>query len=108
MVLRGIHQFDLTSPEKDAEVQQQHPFSEKVLRSYAFSADAQLIAMHDRGQEAAAIYEVSTARKLADWPELFSGSGGLISIANGMKYVAWISDPMNRDAEDMRFRLCSL
>ena len=101
----GIHQFDLTSPEKDAEVQQQHPFSEKVLRSYAFSADAQLIAMHDRGQEAAAIYEVSTARKLADWPELFSGSGGLISIANGMKYVAWISDPMNRDAEDMRFRL---
>ena len=26
----GIHQFDLTSPEKDAEVQQ-HPFSEKVL-----------------------------------------------------------------------------
>ena len=46
-------------------------------------------------------------RQLASWrigPSFFR-SGGLISIANGMKYVAWISDPMNRDAEDMRFRL---
>ena len=101
----GLSWLRLSGSEQNQVALDHHPFADKNLRSYAFSADGKLIALQDRSQDQTAVFEVSTGQKVADWPQIFSGSGGLVSVANGMQYVAWMPESWNRNPEEYRFRV---
>lgn len=102
---QGFHLYDIgREGDRPLDVSS-HPFAEKHVRGYAFSEDDRLLALKERNDESISIFDTLSGMKLADWPLLSSTRTHLISVANGMQYVAWMSDPFSRSAIELKLRL---
>ena len=82
-----------------------YPLAGKEVRDYALSADGKMLALKGRNEENVSIYDVLSGSKLTDWPLSSSTRAGLIAIANGVQYVAWMPDSWNRSVSELKLRL---
>ncbi len=101
----GFKIFDVTQEREDGVTYSSFPLTDKDIRGYAFSADRNLIAIEERNQEQISIHDVRSGRKVMDWPHSSSRDTGLMSVANGMQYVAWMPEWWNRSVTELRLRL---
>ena len=97
--------FDVAQEREAGATYASFPLTNKEIRGYAFSADRKLIAIEERNEEQISIHDVRSGRKLMDWPHSSSRDTGLMSIANGMQYVAWMPDMWNRTVTEVKLRL---
>jgi serine/threonine protein kinase/WD40 repeat protein len=81
------------------------PLAGKEIRDYAFTADRKMIAVQERNDELISIHDVQSGRKMMDWPHSSSKDTGLMSIANGLQYVAWMPEIWNRSVAEVKLRL---
>jgi len=81
------------------------PLSGKEIRNYAFTADREMIAIQERNKELISIHDVQSGRKMMDWPHSSSKDTGLMSIAGGLQYVAWMPEIWNRSVDEVQLRL---
>lgn len=102
---QGFHLFDI-SQEGDKPLDlSKHPFADKHVRGYAFSEDDRLLALKEHNDDNITIFDTLSGMKVADWPLSSSTRAHLITVSNGMQYVAWMSDPFNRNATELKLRL---
>ncbi len=64
----------------------------KSIGRYALSHDGNLMALKGRSDAGLSVYDVQTGSKLIDWPHASSTNTRLLSVANGMQYLAWMPD----------------
>ena len=101
----GFKLFDVSQEREDGVAFSTFPLAQKEIRDYAFSADGKLMAIQERNEEQISIHDIQSGRKVMDWPHFSSMETGLMSIANGMQYVAWMPDMWNRSVEEVKLRL---
>ncbi len=66
-----------------------------------------MIAIQERNKELISIHDVQSGRKMMDWPHSSSKDTGLMSIAGGLQYVAWMPEIWNRSVDEVQLRLYS-
>ena len=101
----GFKLFDVSQEREEGVKVSPFPLAGKEIRDYAFSADGKLMAIQERNEEQISIHDVQSGRKLMDWPHFSSMETGLMSIANGMQYVAWMPDMWSRSVAEVKLRL---